>query len=169
MSQDFDSLVGRIQSASDALQQDALVVINRSVTARAWITGYYIVEYEQHGQDRAKYGEGLLKALSNRLGKDAYSVPSLKTYRLFYKIFPSLSAPVAAYIAERFGKGQSPIVQLPLPEDTIGQSPVIQSASPIVAGKDGAVSVSAWHLFNRLSYTHITKLLNLPDDLQRPF
>ena len=46
---DFDGLVGRIQAASDALQQDALVVINRSVPTRAWLTGYYIVEYEQHG------------------------------------------------------------------------------------------------------------------------
>ena len=53
---DFEVLVGRIQATSEALQQDALVVINRSVTARAWLTGYYIVEYEQHGADRAKYG-----------------------------------------------------------------------------------------------------------------
>ena len=50
---DFEGLVGRIQATSDALQQDALVVINRSVTTRAWLTGYYIVEYEQHGADRA--------------------------------------------------------------------------------------------------------------------
>ena len=40
---DFEGLVGRIQAASDALQQDALVVINRSVTTRAWLTGYCIV------------------------------------------------------------------------------------------------------------------------------
>ena len=53
---DFEGLVGRIQATSDALQQDALVIINRSVTTRAWLTGYYIVEYEQHGADRAKYG-----------------------------------------------------------------------------------------------------------------
>ena len=54
---DFEGLVGRIQATPDALQQDALVVINRSVTTRAWLTGYYIVEYgQQHGADRAKYG-----------------------------------------------------------------------------------------------------------------
>ena len=35
---DFEVLVGRIQATSDALQQDALVIINRSVTARAWLT-----------------------------------------------------------------------------------------------------------------------------------
>ena len=27
-----------------------------ATTSRAWLTGYYIVEYEQHGADRAKYG-----------------------------------------------------------------------------------------------------------------
>ena len=98
MSENFDALVGRIQSASDALQQDALVIINRSVTARAWITGYYIVEYEQHGEDRAKYGEGLLKALSKRLNNGAFGLASLKNYRAFYLAFPEVGFPVFAYL-----------------------------------------------------------------------
>ena len=51
---DFESLVGKIQSTSSALQEDARLVINRNVTTRAWLTGFYIVEYEQHGSDRAK-------------------------------------------------------------------------------------------------------------------
>ncbi len=89
---DFESLVGRIQATSDALQQDALVVINRSVTARAWLTGYYIVEYEQHGADRAKYGEGLLKKLAQRLSGSAFALASLKNYRKFYLIYPELYA-----------------------------------------------------------------------------
>ena len=76
---DFEVLVGRIQATSDALQQDALVVINRSVTTRAWLTGYYIVEYEQHGADRAKYGEGLLKKLAERLNDEVISKPLFRT------------------------------------------------------------------------------------------
>ena len=44
MSEDFDSLVRRIQNTSDVLQQDARLVINRNVTTRAWLTGFYIVE-----------------------------------------------------------------------------------------------------------------------------
>ena len=67
LSLDFDSLVNRIQNTSDILQQDARVVINKNVTTRAWLTGFYIVEYEQHGNDRAKYGEKLLQNLSKRL------------------------------------------------------------------------------------------------------
>jgi len=51
MSEDFDSLVRHIQNTSDVLQQDARLVINRNVTTRAWLTGFYIVEYEQHGKE----------------------------------------------------------------------------------------------------------------------
>ena len=68
MAGDFEALVKRIQSASDALKQDARLVINRNVTTRAWLTGLYIVEYEQNGNDRAKYGTQLLQNLSKRLG-----------------------------------------------------------------------------------------------------
>ncbi|MCQ2280282.1 MAG: cytoplasmic protein, partial [Bacteroidales bacterium] len=66
MANDFDILVGRIESANEVLQNNARVVINRHVTAKAWLTGYYIVEYEQHGADRAKYGEKLLQNLAER-------------------------------------------------------------------------------------------------------
>ena len=119
MNEDFEALVGRIQATSDALQQDALVVINRSVTTRAWLTGYYIVEYEQHGADRAKYGEGLLKKLSARLGTDKYAVPTLKTYRLFYKLYPELSVEVYRYLESRFGEGSTVSSQLTMFADAI--------------------------------------------------
>ena len=67
VSKDFDSLVIHIQNTSDILQQNARLVINRNVTTRAWLTGFYIVEYEQHGKDRTKYGDKLLKRLADRL------------------------------------------------------------------------------------------------------
>ena len=102
---DFEALVGRIQETSRALQEDALVVINRGVTARAWLTGYYIVEYEQHGADRAKYGEGLLKKLAVRLDNANFALPSLKNYRAFYRTYPEMGAQIVAYLLDRFGKG----------------------------------------------------------------
>ena len=45
-SENFETLVSQIKSIGDALQQDARVVINRNITTKAWLTGYYIVEYE---------------------------------------------------------------------------------------------------------------------------
>ena len=105
--EDFESLVGKIQSTSSALQEDARLVINRNVTTRAWLTGFYIVEYEQHGNDRAKYGEGLLKCLAERLKEKSWSQTNLKNARAFYLSFPELSQPVAHYLMQRFGKSQS--------------------------------------------------------------
>ena len=64
----------------------------------AWLTGYYIVEYEQHGADRAKYGTGLLKKLAARLNNSNFALPSLKNYRAFYKVYPEVGLEVAAYL-----------------------------------------------------------------------
>lgn len=105
---DFESLVGRIQSTSSALQEDARLVINRNVTTRAWLTGFYIVEYEQHGNDRAKYGERLLKRLAERLDDKSFSLTNLKNYRSFYLLFPEVGYPVVRYLRQKFEKSQTP-------------------------------------------------------------
>ena len=110
---DFDALVKRIQSVGDALQQDARLVINRNVTTRAWLTGLYIVEYEQNGNDRAKYGTHLLQDLSKRLGGKSYSTTNLKYYRQFYLYYPELLPVIGTYLIERFGNLNSGVAFLP--------------------------------------------------------
>ena len=40
---------------------------NHEMVRTYWNTGRYIVEYEQHGSDRAKYGEGLIDRLARDL------------------------------------------------------------------------------------------------------
>jgi len=171
---DFEKLIGRIQATSEALQQDALVVINRSVTARAWLTGHYIVEYEQHGEDRAKYGEQLLKRLAARLGTDKFAVPTLKTYRLFYKIYPRLAGEVRLYLESRFGKGSTVSSQLTgtvttaLPEKRSTLSSLsVEQGLLVYSGDDVDIAPSA--IFNRLSYSHICELLHLPEPMMRTF
>ena len=170
---DFEGLVGRIRATSDALQQDALVIINRSVTARAWLTGYYIVEYEQKGDDRAKYGEGLLKNLARRLSGPAFALASLKNYRKFYLLYPELCAPVAEYFISRFGKSQSPIGQLAIDVyEVASKSQSLISLSDngsLLAQTADALKIAPKVLFGRLSFTHILQLLPLEDDLQRTF
>lgn len=61
----FESLVGRINTVQDVLQAQAAHAINLALTARNWLVGYYIVEFEQNGEDRAKYGENLLNLASS--------------------------------------------------------------------------------------------------------
>ena len=174
----FNCLVGKIQTATQALRQDALGVINRSVTARAWLTGYYIVEFEQGGKARAAYGDGLLKRLEKRLSDKTITFENLKKYRRFYQVFPRLAMPIAAYLQERFGKGESVIPQLPqigqegvgqlLP--AIGESAITQFENGLlIENDDGSVEISPWALFNRTSYTHMLQLLPLHVGLMRTF
>ena len=151
---DFDGLVAHIQQTQDVLQNNARLVINRHVTAKAWLTGYYIVEYEQKGADRAKYGEQLLKSLSERLGKKKYSVTTLKIYRQFYQVYSHLDKEVAGFL---------------LSQSQIGQSLTDQFGGVAVSNKIAPLAVKSNLLFNKLSFTHLVAILPITDPLERAF
>ena len=57
----FESLVGRINQVQDVLQAQAAHAVNLSLTARNWLVGYYIVEYEQQEQ----IAESTIAAVTN--------------------------------------------------------------------------------------------------------
>jgi hypothetical protein len=61
---DFGQLTSQISFAHEYLQKRGVGAVNVYLTIRNWLIGYYIVEYEQNGSDRAKYGTNLLKQLA---------------------------------------------------------------------------------------------------------
>ena len=77
----FESLVGHINQVQNVLQSQAAHAINLALTARNWLVGYYIVEFEQHGEDRAKYGEKLLTRLSERINRKGLEPRRLREFR----------------------------------------------------------------------------------------
>ena len=106
----FESLVGRINLIQDALQAQAAHAVNLSLTARNWLVGYYIVEFEQHGEDRAKYGDKLLKNLAKSLNRRGLGERRLYEYRLTYQVYPQLGHVIAEYVIKN---GQDEILRLP--------------------------------------------------------
>ena len=159
----FDILVNRIEETQHVLQNNARLVINRHVTAKAWLVGCYIVEYEQKGEDRAKYGERLIDELAKRFrGNKTLSKRSLQLYRQFYLTYPHLAKQISKYLNSTFSIVQSPIAQLQLvdkEENTIGQSVIVQfkddkNEYPFEGTKPNL-------LFNKLSFTHLAALLPL--------
>ncbi len=172
---DFDLLVERISAASDALRQEAVLSVNRAVTARAWLTGYYIVEYEQHGRDRAQYGERLLPRLAKRLASPGFALANLKVFKAFYLAYPDLASPVATYLMEHAEKSWTLSSLLPafpasppLPEkrQTVS-SLLLPVRSP--TGEPHGIAIAPEVLFNRLPFSQIVELVRLPDPLQRTF
>ena len=67
----FEQLIQICEQAHNYLQGTAISAVNQSLTIRNWLFGHYIVEYEQNGEDRAKYGAELLKKLAARLNSNS--------------------------------------------------------------------------------------------------
>lgn len=84
---DFEKLVNNIQSANLHLQQNAVKSVNIHITIRNWLIGFYIVEFEQNGEDRAQYGAQLLELLAKKIKVRGLSETNLKLCRQFYKVY----------------------------------------------------------------------------------
>ena len=163
----FESLVGQINQVQDVLQAQAAHAINLSLTARNWLVGYYIVEYEQHGEDRAKYGEKLLKNLAQRLNRRGFGERRLYEFRLTYLIYPQIGPLIAGYLVESNHDGI-----LRLPTAKLQLNDCLKDGKlrlPTAKSCDEEWQTPADRLFNRLSATHLILLSNLKDPLKRAF
>ena len=94
----IDRLADRIQIVDDTLRQQTAHAVNCMLTARNWLIGCYIVEYEQKGADRAQYGEQLLKTLAHRINRKGMSWRRLYEYRSFYVSYPQLYMEILNYL-----------------------------------------------------------------------
>ena len=163
----FESLVGQINQVQDVLQAQAAHAINLTLTARNWLVGYYIVEYEQHGEDRAKYGEKLLKNLAQRLNRRGFGERRLYEFRQTYLIYPQIGPVIAGYLVKNNHDG---ILRLPTAKLQLGDCLKDEKLRlPTAKSSDEEWQTPANRLFNRLSATHLILLSNLKDPLKRAF
>ena len=164
----FESLVGHINQVQDVLQAQAAHAVNLSLTARNWLVGYYIVEYEQHGEDRAKYGDKLLKSLAQRLNRRGLGERRLYEYRLTYRVYPQLGGVVAEYVIKN---GQDVILRLTTAksEDSTVLIEKLRSSTAISVAPQETWQTPAKSLFYKLSATHLIYLSNFDNDLKRAF
>lgn len=163
----FESLVGCINQVQDMLQAQTAHAINLAVTARNWLVGFYIVEFEQHGEDRAKYGENLLKNLAKRLNRRGLGERRLYEFRLTYIIYPQIGQVIADYIAKN---NRQDILRLPTAKLQIVENLEDENLRLLTAKSHGEEwQTPADRLFNRLSATHLVLLSNIKDPLKRAF
>ncbi len=90
----FVQLVALCRFAHEEMRQHAARSVNTSLVVRNWLIGWYIVEFQQRGEDRAAYGDRVIPRLSNEL-KNAlgrgFSSRNLEIYRKFYLASQSIS------------------------------------------------------------------------------
>jgi predicted nuclease of restriction endonuclease-like (RecB) superfamily len=127
--------------------------VNVAFTLRNWIIGYYIYEYEQSGEDRAQYGEQVLKKLAERLksmGLKGLSFSALYVCKQFYLAYPQ----IAKVASEHLQLTESQL-------NTIFQT---------VSGKfDDLPLISPKELISKLSFSHFIELIKCQTPLKQVF
>ena len=88
----FELLADSIKQINDKASSAAKSAVNQLMTLRNWVIGYYIVEYEQDGSDRAQYGSHLLKNLEKEINQKGMNYTLFKTCRQFYKVYPQIGS-----------------------------------------------------------------------------
>ncbi|MCX7098333.1 MAG: DUF1016 N-terminal domain-containing protein [Methylococcales bacterium] len=86
----FTSLIETIQQTHLSFRDQSVKAVNIGLTLRNWLIGFYIVEFEQNGDDRAKYGTSLIANLAKSIKIKGLTAPELSRCRQFYKVYPEM-------------------------------------------------------------------------------
>ena len=105
---EFELLADSIKQINDKASSAAKSAVNQLMTLRNWAIGYYIVEYEQDGSDRAEYGSHLLKNLEKQINQKGMNYTLFKACRQFYKVYPQIGSTVSSeFKLPDFGKSST--------------------------------------------------------------
>jgi len=167
----YTGLVKAINSATSELQGRAVVAVNQSLVIRNWLVGAYIVEFEQNGKDRAKYGTRLLERLADDLSESSVSglgLTALKSCRLFALTYRQIGRTAS----DQFGAGQKSrtvsdfFSHLSLPRPVKGGNTTVT-----IRGSVSRESPTPLHpdVILRFSWSHIQELLSIDDPWKRAF
>ena len=147
----FEELSASIIQTHQSAQSGAIRAINQMATLRNWLIGCYIVEYEQKGCDRAKYGDRLLERLEEKVNTKGLNLTLFKNSRRFFLLYPHVSelfsnSPTASDFFRRITHGER---KRPTASDQLLTPPK--------------------RLIERLSFSHITEIMTQDDPLARVF
>lgn len=164
---DFERLTFSIHQTNDFLLKNAVKAVNVNITLRNWLIGFYIVEFEQKGSDRAKYGTKLLENLAKNIRIKGLSAPELSRCRQFYNTYPQILATVTQkfktlvpthFIEDFVHKSILGIASQELDNNIISQSTTDQSQNEHLH-----------QLLSSSSYSHLVELIKIEDSTKRRF
>jgi predicted nuclease of restriction endonuclease-like (RecB) superfamily len=166
---DFDSLVSSIVHIHQQTQEFAAKAVNVALTLRNWLIGQRIEVYERQGADRATYGGKWMDTLAKRLVKQGWERcdrRELYRFRQFYLAYPKIVESLTPQSRLRSELGPLlaliPSVPARIRESVTPKSHIVESVTPPSLPEHP-------ELLQRLSFTHLAELIQLPDDTQRRF
>ncbi len=158
----YPALLTAISAAHAQAQAGAAGAVNRHLILRNWLIGAYLVEFEQHGEGRAKYGAGLLKRVAADLQTKnipGCAVRMLERMRIFYLSCPQLQKMISSPVMT-ISRNRLPVARLGISSSLMTKSATATQRLPRPLSSDMLLS---------LSWTHLIDLLAIDDSWKRAF
>lgn len=179
----FDKLVNSIQNTHDGLQRAAVKAVNQSLTVRNWLIGLYIVEFEQNGQDRAKYGERLLPELAASVKIRGLSETNLRLCRQFYTVYPHMVSAIKSSLkhidfqldvihqslTDELNRLQLPLIGQTLSDQLENTDFQKNEIHQTLSDEFKKALIQPEKLLANLSYSHFSELMTITDIHKRTF
>ncbi len=148
----FDQLIENIELTHNFFQARASKQVDENFTLRNWLIGYYIIEFELNGQDRAVYGAKIILSIAKRVKHiKGLSDRSLYSFKAFYQIYPQISQTLSAKLKDSDLQLSPSIFQT-----VSGKLEIIESYPPEI-------------LLSQLSFSHFVELIQLDSEIKRRF
>lgn len=169
----YKQLVVAISQISSQMVRRVATVANQALVLRNWIIGAYIVEYEQEGSDRAKYGERLLERLAEDLtqkGLKGLDERSLRDCRTAYVTYPQIRGSLTPELTAHHSLPEMSAVMSveveilpPFKGSSRAQKPIRGSVTPELPTPLFSEDILS------LSWTKIQELIRISDPWKRAF
>jgi len=168
----IEKLVHQIQDIDSNLSWQANKAVNQLLTMRNWLIGYYIVEFEQNGAERAVYGDKLIETLAiklKELNHKGLSYRSLNVFRDFYISFPEILQTLSAELDKPVNNIlQTLSAEMKNQLENNSKTPSAKSIDYKILNEQDIDSLSQ-KMTESLSFSHITLLIPITDQLKRTF
>jgi predicted nuclease of restriction endonuclease-like (RecB) superfamily len=155
----FRQLSDIIKQTNETFYRQFVKAVNINLTLRNWLFGFYIVEFEQSGTDRAKYGNKLLQNLADKLSIKGLTPPELSRCRQFYNTYPQ----ILGLSTQKFKNKEAKEL---LPAGIIMKKLILGSVTQKL--KDAEIKHLV-EIIKSISYTHFTELIKIDDPLKRRY
>lgn len=162
----FENLIAQIKTVQQCLSQQAALSVNIAISCRNWLIGCYIVEFEQKGEDKANYGERLLKCLEEKINIAGLTERRFREFRRLYIVYPQLGAVISNYL-ETNQDG----ISIRRTASAESQNVDLQS---IAIRRTASAELEKWQtppekLLFQLPYSHLLLISKIDEPIKRAF
>ena len=163
----FKQLSTLLVNTNDTLYHQAVKAVNMHLTLRNWLFGFYIVQYEQNGEDRAEYGKKVLDILAKNINIKGLTAPELSRCRQFYLCYSQILGSLTQEFDLPASISQTLSDQLQPPLKNTKKKTAILGTLSQESIEEEIKYYKA--LFQKVSFSHFAELIKIKDPLKRRY